>query len=415
MATPVSARIDIAEIAGNVTAEELARRKEWLEFGPDDVTRLGELNALASQSADALIENLYEHFLAFPETSKFFDEPAVLEHAKNMQRAYFLQLTEGEYDENYVNGRLMVGAVHEELGVDVKWYLGAYQRYLRAIGERISNAYEGEPDRAMDCYYSLGKLIFLDIGFAIDAYIIRREHTIKKQQEELETIQQRRRTLTDIVYYQEEERRRLAGDIHDDAVQSMTAVLLRIGLLGARLDEPDQLSLAKELEGNIRDTIARLRRLIVGLSPPELDRAGLTSAVRSALDQLKLEFQIDYSLENRVTREPGPEARTIAYRIVQEALANTRKHANASRVEVSLETQEHGLCTIVSDDGVGFDVEAILAVDRPGHLGLKAMRERAELAEGWLRIESRPGATKVTFWIPREVRRQPPTPPDRRK
>ena len=210
----------------------------------------------------------------------------------------------------------------------------------------------------------------------------------------------RRRLLADIVHAQEEERRRLAGDIHDDAVQAMTAVLLRIGLLGARLENPDQINLAQELEESVRDTIARLRRLIVGLSPPELDRAGLASAVRSALDQLKLEFETDYTLENRLVREPGPEARTIAYRIIQEALANTRKHANASRVKVIFESQDDGMWASVTDDGLGFEVEATLAVTRPGHLGLKAMRERAELAHGWLRIESSPGGTVITFWLP---------------
>jgi signal transduction histidine kinase len=245
----------------------------------------------------------------------------------------------------------------------------------------------------------------------LEALLERHAHEIEDVRERLETARQtpdtRRRLLADIVHAQEEERRRLAGDIHDDAVQAMTAVLLRIGLLGSRLDKPDQISLVEELEESIRDTIGRLRRLIAGLSPPELDRAGLAPAVRSALDQLKLEFKIDYSLENRLIREPGPEARTIAYRIVQEALANTRKHSNASRVEVVFETQENGLCTTVTDDGLGFDVEATLAVVRPGHLGLKAMRERAELAEGWLLIESQPGKTMVKFWIPE--RRDPAT------
>jgi len=232
----------------------------------------------------------------------------------------------------------------------------------------------------------------------------RHAREIDEVRQQLESARQspdtRRRLLADIVHAQEEERRRLAGDIHDDAVQAMTAVLLRVGLLGSRLDKPEQVSLVEELEESIRDTIGRLRRLIAGLSPPELDRAGLAAALRSALDQLKLDFHIDYSLENRVTREPGTEARTIAYRIVQEALANTRKHSKGSRVDVTLESQAHGLCTTVTDNGVGFDVEATLAVDRPGHLGLKAMRERAELAEGWLRIDSGPDGTTVTFWIP---------------
>jgi signal transduction histidine kinase len=248
----------------------------------------------------------------------------------------------------------------------------------------------------------------------LKALVERHAHEIDEVRQRLETARQtpdtRRRLLADIVHAQEEERRRLAGDIHDDAVQAMTAVLLRIGLLGSRLDKPEQVSLVEELEESIRDTIGRLRRLIAGLSPPELDRGGLAAAVRSALDQMKHEFHIDFSLENRLNREPGPEARTIAYRIVQEALANTRKHSNASHVDVVLESQEHGLSTTVTDDGMGFDVESTLAVDRPGHLGLKAMRERAELAEGWLRIESRPGATTITSWIPE--RRSPATADD---
>jgi signal transduction histidine kinase len=249
-----------------------------------------------------------------------------------------------------------------------------------------------------------------------DAQAVELETMVERHALEIEDVRQRlqgarqtpdtrRRLLADIVHAQEEERRRLAGDIHDDAVQAMTAVLLRIGLLGARLEKPEQVSLAEELEESVRDTIARLRRLIVGLSPPELDRAGLASAVRSALDQLKVEFEIDYSLENNLVQEPGPEARTIAYRIIQEALANMRKHANASRVTVVLESEQNGILATVTDDGLGFDVEATLAVVRPGHLGLKAMRERAELAEGWLRIDSSPGATVIRFWLPE----RPPT------
>ena len=272
---------------------------------------------------------------------------------------------------------------------------------LGAILQRHSHeleAFRGEPDQGRNV-----KTVDLK------ALVERHAREIDEVRERLETARQtpdtRRRLLADIVHAQEEERRRLAGDIHDDAVQAMTAVLLRIGLLGSRLDKPEQVSLVEELEESIRDTIGRLRRLIAGLSPPELDRAGLAPAVRSALDQLKLEFKIDYSLENRLIREPGPEARTIAYRIVQEALANTRKHSGATRVDVVLETQEHGLSTSVTDDGLGFDVEATLAVVRPGHLGLKAMRERAELAEGWLQIESQPGRTMVKFWIPE--RREP--------
>lgn len=214
-----------------------------------------------------------------------------------------------------------------------------------------------------------------------------------------------RRMVADIVHIQEEERRRLVGEIHDDAVQAMTAVLLRIGLLGTRLEKPEQIELAHQLEDNVRDAIARLRRLLIGLSPPELNRGGLGSAVRSALEQLKAEFQIDYTFDNRLASEPDLETRTIAFRIIQEALANARKHAGATHVTVILEPQAGGMRMSVTDDGIGFEVEKTLSVARPGHVGLTAMRERAELVEGTLSIESRRGETTVTVWLP--LKREP--------
>ena len=210
----------------------------------------------------------------------------------------------------------------------------------------------------------------------------------------------RREVIADIVQAQEEERRRLAGDIHDDAVQAMTVVLLRIGLLGARLEKPEETKLIEELEGSVRDTIARLRRLIAGLAPQELDRAGLGTAIRSALNATKEEFGIDFGLVNEIEIEPGSEARTIAYRILQEALANARKHAHPSHLEVILRSENDGVFGCLSDDGSGFDVEAALAQIRPGHLGLAAMRERAALAGGWFKVDSGPGGTTVRFWIP---------------
>ena len=221
---------------------------------------------------------------------------------------------------------------------------------------------------------------------------------------ELERIEQtaetRRRLIADIVAAQEEERRRIAGEIHDDAVQAMTAVLLRLGLLTDRLTEPDQLTVVAQLEATVSDSIGRLRRLLVGLAPPELDRAGLAPAVRTALEQLRAEFGLECVLENRLVAEPRPETRTIAFRIAQEALANVRKHARASQVEVLLESRDGGVVAQVSDDGVGFNVDTALQRVRPGHLGLAAMRERAELAGGWLKIESAPGRTSVACWIP---------------
>jgi rsbT co-antagonist protein RsbR len=162
-----------------ISAEELARRKQFLEFGEEDVQRLTELSKTAQRYADAVIDELYEHFLTFKETKSFFEDPKVLERVKGLQKDYFLRLTQGDYGNEYVQNRLGVGAVHQRIGLDLKWYLGAYRRYMQSVVIRLFEAFKDEPRKALDYYLSMKKLVFLDIGLALDTYI----RTINVQQE----------------------------------------------------------------------------------------------------------------------------------------------------------------------------------------------------------------------------------------
>jgi signal transduction histidine kinase len=211
-----------------------------------------------------------------------------------------------------------------------------------------------------------------------------------------ESVDARRRLIGDIVTAQEEERRRIGGEIHDDAVQAMTVVMLRLGLLARRMTDPEDLAAIRELESSVGAAIASLRHLIAGLIPPELDRAGLAVAVRSLLERLEAEFELAHGLE----AEPSPEVGAITFRIVQEALVNVRKHSRATRIKVLLESRDGGVLARVDDNGTGFDVDATLERVRAGHLGLAAMRQRAELVGGWLKIRSGTSGTSVEFWIP---------------
>ena len=105
-------------------------------------------------------------------------------------------------------------------------------------------------------------------------------------------------------------------------------------------------------------------------------------------------------VENRILREPDPETRASLYRICQEALTNVAKHAQASRVDVLLEEADGGIRVRVTDDGRGFRPTPD-ELPEPGHLGLTAMRERAELLEGTLYVKSAPGeGTVVEVWVP---------------
>lgn len=171
-----------------ISSEDVARRLQFLEFGEDDVKQLAALAGMAKQYADPVIEGLYQHFLAFTETREFFRDAAVLERVKRLQKDYFVRLTAGDYGPAYVENRLRIGTVHERIRLEPRWYLGAYNYYLRAVATRLQSAYASEPARAMREFMSLMKLVFFDIGIAVDTYITSRDVTMHKQQEAIQEL-----------------------------------------------------------------------------------------------------------------------------------------------------------------------------------------------------------------------------------
>jgi rsbT co-antagonist protein RsbR len=171
-----------------ITDQEIAHRKQFLEFQDGDIARLLEVNKIAQEYAEPVIEAFYHHLLAFEETREFFRDPDILARVKDMQREHFLRLTQGNYDTAYVEDRLRIGEVHERVGLPVKSYLGMYNFYLRAVTTRLLTAYNKDPERTLTAFLSLMKLVFLDIGLAIDTYIFQRERTIRIQQEAIREI-----------------------------------------------------------------------------------------------------------------------------------------------------------------------------------------------------------------------------------
>lgn len=165
------------------TEREIARRRAFLELGDEDIEELVSFNMLAQEYADPIIEAFYKHLLSFEETRVFFQDPELLERVKRAQKAYFSRLTQGDYDNTYIEDRLKIGAVHERIGLPVKAYLGMYNFYLRNVANHLFEAYKDVPGKALRVYLSLLKVVFLDISLAIDTYINRREQQIGKQRE----------------------------------------------------------------------------------------------------------------------------------------------------------------------------------------------------------------------------------------
>lgn len=209
---------------------------------------------------------------------------------------------------------------------------------------------------------------------------------------------QRRRLLERVVGAQEQERHRIADDLHDDTIQVMTAAALRISIFRNQVD-PAQHEALDRLEHTVMAATTRLRRLVFELRPPALDNEGLGAAIRMYLQTAFADGPV-HTVDDRLEHQPPVPIREVAYRICQEALANVRKHANATRVHVQLVPNEDSIAIRIEDDGKGFDT-ARLGTVRPGHLGVTGMQERAHMIGGSIEIRSQPGrGTTVGIIVP---------------
>jgi PAS domain S-box-containing protein len=209
---------------------------------------------------------------------------------------------------------------------------------------------------------------------------------------------ERRRLLNHLVEAQELERRRIAWDVHDDSIQAMVAVGMRMQLLAPRLPAEHQ-PLVYQLDDSVRQSISRLRGLVVHLRPTAIEQHGLIPALAGYLQDVVAGWELVPTLSADLTHEPPTPVAITIFRICQEALANVHKHASASRVDITLNSKDGGVLVRVSDDGVGFPDQP--PEDSYRHFGLLEMRERAEIAGGWWSVSSsRDDGTTVQFWLP---------------
>jgi rsbT co-antagonist protein RsbR len=161
--------------------EQLRRRRAFFELTDQDLARLVALRPLAEKYTDGVVEDFYKLLLGHADTRRFFTDDATLRRVKKAQREYFLGLFAGRCDLAYVQDRLRVGAVHEKIGMEPRWYLGAYRRYLELLFERITRDHP-DAKEAREGYESLQRLVFFDMSLAIDTYIAANLETIGRHQ-----------------------------------------------------------------------------------------------------------------------------------------------------------------------------------------------------------------------------------------
>lgn len=199
----------------------------------------------------------------------------------------------------------------------------------------------------------------------------------------------------------EAERKRVARELHDDTVQALTSILVRLRLLERSVEEREIKQGLIELRDLTAATLEGVRRLSVDLRPTALDDLGLMAALHSFVKgvtqrwPLRVEITGD-GLEGRLPAQ----VELVLYRVVQEALYNVVKHAQARTAVVRFQRGSAGITVVVEDDGRGFDVEEALSSSERG-LGLFGMKERLALVGGSLHIDSAPGrGSRIVAWVP---------------
>jgi signal transduction histidine kinase len=207
-----------------------------------------------------------------------------------------------------------------------------------------------------------------------------------------------RDALRRVVAGQELERQRLARELHDETGQALTSILLGLKAIEEAGNGQDVRRSVLELRELVVGTLQDVRRLAVELRPQALDDFGLVAALQRLAETFAEQTGIRVHVEAALgdARLAG-ETETALYRIVQEALTNVIKHARAETVSVVLTRKGDRVVAVIEDDGRGFDP----ADTRDERLGLLGMRERIELVDGQLSVETRPGeGTTIAVEVP---------------
>ena len=212
-----------------------------------------------------------------------------------------------------------------------------------------------------------------------------------------------------MVEIHEEARKKLARDLHDGPTQSVAAMAMRLNITRRMLtkDVKGATEEIVKLEELAHRTTKEIRHMLFTLRPLILESQGLAAAVQAMADKMMETYgqKVTLNIEERVTTQLEMGKQGVIFYIIEEAVNNARKHASASVIAVNLRQMDSGIALLeIVDNGLGFDVKSVTeAYDKraSSSLGMVNLRERAELVNGLLQIDSEPGqGTKVQVYIP---------------
>jgi signal transduction histidine kinase len=242
----------------------------------------------------------------------------------------------------------------------------------------------------------------------IQMHTIELEHRVQERTKQIRQSRQKVEILLKkLISSQEDERKRIARGLHDEILQDISAFVMKLDMCGLY---PERITAEKveEMKAIALRTLDNIHNVIQNLRPSILDDLGLGSAVKWLLDKHLTGKGIHYylTIDTETDRRFDPRIEITLFRIVQEAIINIARHAEAENVIVVLRSKQNSVRVEIEDDGEGFDVYSVVRhpMDRGRGLGLAGMKERVSLIDGKLQICSSPGqGTRISLSVPLKI------------
>ncbi|MBI3803020.1 MAG: PAS domain S-box protein [Nitrospirae bacterium] len=170
-----------------IDLEEIARRKAYLKLKARDLELLKGFHQKEAGTS-ILVDAFYQHLLSFEETRALLPDAATLMRLKQALSSYFDGLTAGDYDDAYVENRLRIGLNHQRIGLEPQWYFGAYAQCLAELLPKVWEASGRTVDKFVETYHAVLKIVFLDIGLAVDAYRYADQQAVSIVRDQLQSV-----------------------------------------------------------------------------------------------------------------------------------------------------------------------------------------------------------------------------------
>jgi signal transduction histidine kinase len=376
--------------------KERTARLRFLDFTPEDARRLQSIHETAKTYAQDVIDKLYEHILSFEDTREFFNNPAVLERVKELQKRYFVQLTEGRTDIEYFEHRLRVGDAHQRIELLPQWYLGLYSKYVCLIADQIREREGGE--KAIEVLPSLMKLIFLDVGLAIDAYVgggfidkLRQERNVSANLREELARKERLAILG-----------QLAGGVGHELRNPLATLQTSLYYVKMRLGESEDAKIRKHL-GIMEQELNNANEIITNLLDfsrlrhAERVRVAVTEILHTALDRYDFgDIQVERNIKEVDVLADPVQIRQVVTNLVTNAL---QAMPEGGQLVITTDTSGNEALISVKDTGTGIDPETLGKMFQPLFttkakgigLGLAVCESLIRANGGKITVASEPG------------------------